>query len=193
MTPSKAQFVRILVPTSFADTICYSFTMNTILVTPSEDWPITYKNESKLIRNTLGALLEDIQHIGSTSIPIRAKPIIDIAVLVASSEVADSCVESLKTIGYLFDKEKSSTERHLFRKGEPVRFHLSLAYKNNGSFWERQVVFRDYLKNHPDKAKEYEILKDELLILDPTGTGNYITDKSKFVQDVLRIAQSHKP
>jgi len=131
-----------------------------------------------------------IEHIGSTSISgLASKPIIDIAVLIEKREDGDSFIESVEKLGYLYDKPSSSGERHLFRKGTPTEFHLSIAYKDKGSFWERQILFRNYLRSHPDFRDEYQKLKEKLLQDDPTGKNTYIDGKSEFVDKVLELAK----
>jgi len=83
----------------------------------------------------------------------------------------------------------SSGERHLFRRGSPTEYHLSIAYKDKGNFWERQILFRDYLRNHPDFRDEYQKLKEKLLRDDLTGKDSYISGKSEFINNVLILAR----
>lgn len=117
-----------------------------------------------------------------------SKPIIDIAVLIAKREDGDKFIEPLSQLGYWYDKSNSSGERHLFRKGKPTEFHLSIAYTDGGGFWERQILFRDYLRRHPEAKTEYSILKENLLKNDPTGNDIYIKGKTDFVQKILVMA-----
>ena len=63
-----------------------------------------------------------------------------------------------------------------------------IAYAKRGGFWPRQIMFRDYLRNHPEALEEYQELKLDLLKKDPTGKGEYIIRKSDFVQEILRSA-----
>lgn len=130
-----------------------------------------------------------IEHIGSTSIPgLSSKPIIDIMVLIDNHENAEKFIPKLSEIGYPFDSNShtdKSTERHLFRKGKPTEFHLSIAYANRGGFWKRQLAFRDYLRSHPEDVQRYEKLKKDLIKKDPTGKGEYISGKTDFVNEIL--------
>lgn len=151
----------------------------------SPAWPKRFEQESQRIRQSLPQV-EDIQHIGSTSIPeMTAKPIVDIAVLIKFSRDAEKLMQPLQDLGYKYFPESSSTERHFFRKGTPVEFHLSLAYQDRGSFWRRQITFRDYLRLHPEARSEYAELKKNLLVLDPTGGKDYLDGKSGFVERIL--------
>lgn len=153
-------------------------------------WAEEFRKESTLLHETLKDSLLDIEHIGSTSLTnIAAKPIIDIAVAIESLEDAQQFIEPLSRIAYEYFPESSSQERFFFRKGDPVKFHLSLAQKDKFSYWKRQILFRDYLRTHPDMAREYEALKFELLAQDPTGSTSYLAGKTAFVEKILKLAE----
>ena len=109
---------------------------HTNLLPYQSSWNDEFLAEEKRLQEIFGDKAVAIEHIGSTAVEgLSAKPIIDIAVLIENDEDADSFTNSLSEIGYKYDKEKSSSERHFFRKGEPTEFHLSIAYKNKGGFW----------------------------------------------------------
>lgn len=154
-------------------------------------WKKLYEEEAKKIRIAIGDFVLDVQHIGSTAISgIKAKPIIDIAVMLSSLDKAEDLIEPLAKLGYNHDKPESSSERYFFRKGEPVRYHLSLTAPNV-TFWQRQILFRDYLIGHPSLAKEYEKLKLEMIKKDPAGGKKYLNAKSLFVRKVLELAEDN--
>ncbi len=157
------------------------------------EWIKVYEEESNKIKELIGDKIIEIEHIGSTSIPdLSSKPIIDIAILISSWEDADNLIGSLESLGYTFDtnlhQSQNNPERHLFRKGNPTEFHLSIAYKDKASFWERQILFRDYLREHPEEREHYAKLKQELITKDPTGKDNYVMGKTDFVMSVLKKA-----
>ena len=156
-------------------------------------WNEKFQTEKARILEVFGDKSIKIEHIGSSSVEgLSSKPIIDIAVLVENHEEADSFIEPLSQLGYRFDKENSSNERHLFRKGEPTEFHLSIAYADRGGFWDRQILFRDYLRRHPEALEEYAELKANLLQKHPDGGDGYINGKSGFIQNVLKLAKEEK-
>lgn len=152
-------------------------------------WPKLFISEAALIAPIFGDALLGIEHIGSTAIPgLPAKPIIDIMVLINSHEDVERFLPALAEIGYPFNTARhteSSTERHFFRKGEPTQFHLSIAYQSRGSFWNRQLAFRDYLRTHPDDRDAYATLKATLMQQDPTGGDAYIAGKTDLVNNIL--------
>ncbi len=156
-------------------------------------WAEAYAEEAEKLRPVFGESLVEIEHIGSTSIPgLAAKPIVDIAVLIKNHEEADNFIEPLLALGYKFDREMHEKtefpERHFFRKSEPTQFHLSIAYADKAKFWPRQILFRDYLRSHPEDRDRYGELKKKLLEADPTGVGSYISGKTEFVQEILNKA-----
>lgn len=163
---------------------------HTILLPYQSSWKTKFEAEKNKLQEIFGNKAVAIEHIGSTSIEgLSSKPIIDIAVLIEKREDGSGYIEPVKKLGYLYDKLNSSGERHFFRKGKPTEFHLSIAYKNKGSFWERQILFRDYLRRYPDFRDEYSKLKKNLLQIDPTGKNSYISGKTEFVNRVLKLAK----
>ena len=158
-----------------------------------EKWPKIFQAEKELISSKFGGDFLDIQHIGSTSIPrMSAKPIIDIAVLIPSLDVAEKYIAPLSELGYQFFKDRSSVERLFFVKGEPPKYHLSLAQPEKFSYWKRQILFRDYLILHHDLALEYEALKKWLIEKYPDISQPYSDGKNEFVQKILMLADKNK-
>lgn len=172
----------------------HHFIMNDIshtqLLLSHSSWKEKFQAEKDELQKIFGDTAINIEHIGSTSIDgLPSKPIIDIAVLIEKREDADKFIKLLDRLSYRYDKENSSGERHFFRKGDPTEFHLSIAYADKGSFWKRQLLFRDYLRNHPEARDEYARLKENLLKEDPTGKDGYIGGKSEFIQRILILAE----
>src|SRR3990167_1039196 len=125
------------------------------IVPYNPEWVDMYETEAAKLKEVFGDDLLGIEHIGSTSVPgLPAKPIIDIMVLIDSHENVSKLIPRLQELGYPFDSTSHtdiSTERRLFRKGNPAESHLSVAYADKGGFWKRQLAFRDYLRSHPDE------------------------------------------
>ena len=129
-----------------------------------------------------------INHIGSTAIKgIWAKPIIDILVEVSFTK-HETIKELLLAKGYVcmakignhIDLNKGYTPDGF---AERV-FHLHL--RDYGD--HNELYFRDYLKEHPEVAKEYEKLKLALWKLYEHDRDGYTERKTDFVQKILRIA-----
>ncbi len=162
------------------------------------EWKEKFEEEAERIKALLGDKIISIEHIGSTSVPgAISKPIIDMAILISTHKDADSVAESLSELDYPFDLEEhnktKSHERHLLRKGNPTEYHLSIAYADKASFLERQLLFRDYLRQHPESIEEYNELKRRLIKEDPTGKNGYIGSKTDFVMSILKKAGFENP
>jgi GrpB-like predicted nucleotidyltransferase (UPF0157 family) len=56
--------------------------------------------------------------------------------------------------------------------------------------WER-LLFRDYLIEHPDSAKEYEIIKVRLAENFPNDRVTYTEAKTEFIVKVTQLAKRH--
>jgi|ERR1035437_538686 GrpB-like predicted nucleotidyltransferase (UPF0157 family) len=144
----------------------------------SNEWKVLYENEAVLIKEIFGSKLINIEHIGSTSIQdILSKPVIDIAVQISNHNDADKFIKPLEKLRYIYQPEKSSGERHFFQKGNPDKFHLSMAYLDRGGYWKRQITFRNYLISHEDARREYEQIKINA------------TNKGEFVQKILLLTE----
>ena len=142
------------------------------------DWKKKFDLEKEHLKRVFGEAALEIEHIGSTAIPgLSAKPIIDIAVMIEDHKDAESFTQPLVQIGYAF--HSNSTERHFYRMGNPVAFHLSIAYADQGGFWPRQILFRDYLRMHPEFLAEYENIKKDLIEKYPIGDGGYSEGKTR--------------
>ena len=162
----------------------------------SEEWLEKFKSETEKIKSVLNNDIRDIQHIGSTSIPgMLGKPLIDIAVLVDSIEDVPSFVEKLKFLDYVYKPDMSSPERIFLRKGNPVEYHLSIACPRH-TFWDRQILFRDYLIKHPEFVEKYNALKLRNIKITPSEDRGdlsrskiYNQGKADFVAKVLKLAK----
>lgn len=86
-------------------------------------------NEKKLIEKLIGEYMIDIQHIGSTVVPrLKAKPIIDIAIVLERFEDGLKCIAPLEKIGYKY-LENVLPERYYFNKGEPRTHQIHMYEK----------------------------------------------------------------
>ncbi len=70
------------------------------------EWRRLFERELRDLRKRVGHLAVDIQHVGSTAVPgLDAKPIIDIALAVASPGVIPRLRQPLSDLGYIYDTE----------------------------------------------------------------------------------------
>ena len=150
-------------------------------------WPILYQEEKGRILEAIGRVIVAIEHIGSTAVPgLGAKPIIDIMVAVSHLADAEECIQPLKGIGYEYapELEVSMPQRRYFDKGPAeARIHLHMV-ELAGEFWQRHLLFRDFLRDHPQVAQEYEQLKRELAAEYGLDRAGYTEAKTSFIRSV---------
>ena len=161
-----------------------------IAVVPySEEWPATFEALKARAESALGALGRWIEHVGSTSVPgLPAKPIIDIDVVIEWDDQLDDVIERLATIGYEFEGDKEVPGRYAFGSpsGSPDH-HLYVCAEDNPEL-HRHLVFRDYLRRHPEEAAAYGKLKQQLAQEDPVDRGAYSDGKTDWIERALRLA-----
>lgn len=119
----------------------------------------------KTLKSILGDDAIDIQHIGSTAIPvIKAKPIIDIVVGVTDFERIMLHNEQLQKEG-IFYRGSDVEYQILYVMGDmekDIRTHHIHVVKWNGTEWKNYIYFRDCLNANENIALQYERVKEEL-------------------------------
>jgi GrpB-like predicted nucleotidyltransferase (UPF0157 family) len=155
-------------------------------------WAEYFRKEKELLVKIMGEKALEIRHIGSTSIVgMPAKPILDILVGVQTLAAVELFVEDLNQIGYEDRGNGDEPGRRYFVKGgEEKRTHHLNFGELDGSFWTRHVLFRDYLEKHPDAAKQYSTLKQDLAYRFPNDRKAYTTGKEEFVRSTLKLAMT---
>src|SRR6478736_9541223 len=97
------------------------------LVPYSSEWPRTFEAARDRIVSALGDDALEVHHAGSTSVPgLRAKPIIDIVLVVADTTDEDAYLPPLEAVGYsLRLREPEWFEHRLLRREDPpVNLHV---------------------------------------------------------------------
>ena len=123
-------------------------------------WPVLFEDEAALLCHALGEVAVHIHHIGSTSVPgLVAKPIIDILLEVTSLAALDALNDAMRAVGYEPRGELGIPRRRYFPKGGMDRTHQVHAFVAGDEHVTRHLAFRDYLRAHPETAREYGELK----------------------------------
>ncbi len=142
----------------------------------------------------IGHIAVRIEHIGSTSISgLGAKPTIDILVAINHLSDARNCIDPLRLIGYEYQPqhEVQLPERRYFRKGkapEEQHYHLHMV-ELKSNFWTKHLLFRDYLRAHPDVAQEYQELKKQLAVEYGVNREGYTDAKAPFIESIIARAR----
>ena len=138
------------------------------------EWPQEFEVIRAALRDILGSRAIRIDHIGSTSVPgLGAKDVIDIQVTV--QELSPKIIQKMVNAGY----------EHL---GNITSDHVPLGEDSDPKLWEKLIfvqpqgqrranvhvrvdgnpnqcyplLFRDYLRAHPNSAKSIELIKREI-------------------------------
>jgi GrpB-like predicted nucleotidyltransferase (UPF0157 family) len=174
--------------------LCGMASADPVIVVPyDEAWPSLFEEEQTRIESAIGPWVEEIEHVGSTAVPgLAAKPVIDIMVGVKSLVESSILVERLVGIGYEYvpEFERVLPFRRYFRKmREGRRTHqIHLVERPNAEWWDRHLLFRDYLRVHPEAAEEYARLKYELSHRFGEDRVAYTEAKTAFISEVVRRA-----
>lgn len=152
------------------------------------EWPKLFEIEATLIKQALGSNCIEIHHIGSTSVPgLAAKPKIDIITVIRDTT---DIINKLEAVGYQYKGEYNIPFHFGFSKRGVTQINLHVYEEGNPEI-ELNILFRDYLRTHPDILNEYAQLKKHLLD-QPTSfeknnsmfTG-YNLGKNSFIRKVL--------
>ena len=165
------------------------------------EWEIAAKETILTLKNILGDIAADIQHIGSTSIKaIKAKPIIDIAVAVNDFEAVLQKRAELEKADVIFRFDERP-EQLLFVIGDfekDTRSHHIHVVLYGSDEWNNYINFRDYLNSNIEAAKEYETTKLRLSEQYPDDRIAYTDGKKETIDRLLaeallwKIKQSSK-
>lgn len=162
------------------------------LVAHDPAWAALFAEEADLLQATIGPWITGgIHHIGSTAVPgLDAKPILDIAVGVESLEASRPCIEVLSQIAYLYSPYRGEV-MHWFCKPDPARrtHHLHLIPTGSARL-DDEIVFRDYLRTHPERAAEYGDLKRGLAAKHSEDREAYTSAKASFVEATTAAAHA---
>jgi GrpB-like predicted nucleotidyltransferase (UPF0157 family) len=166
-----------------------------IIVDYDPRWPDRFEAAAAAIRGACGERLVGIEHVGSTAVPgLPAKPIIDLMPLVARFEDGAACVEAMTALGYEYRGEFGIPGRHYFVRNESGQaederpqehVHMLVAGSDEA---ERHLLFRDYLRTHPERRDAYAILKRALALRHGEDREAYTAGKTAFVQATLALA-----
>jgi len=160
------------------------------VVPHSPGWAAAFRAEADRLRAVLGDEVVAVHHVGSTAIPgIGAKPIIDILLAVREVERLDELGPEMDGLGYEARGEFGLPGRRFFVKDKGSRrTHHIHAYATGNPELERHLAFRDYMISHPEDARAYDRLKQDLARRFPTDIEGYMDGKDAFIKEMERKA-----
>ena len=157
-------------------------------------WADQFAHEQRAIREGVDPSVPlVIEHFGSTAIPgLPAKPIIDI-LIGASPEHWPTIIEALHGLVYVHWEDNPDPQREFLVKGMPPfgdrRTHHVHIGEVGGPLWER-LLFRDYLRYHPEDRLAYAALKERLAVEYPNDREAYTDGKGALVIEIMSRARA---
>jgi len=162
------------------------------LCDPSPEWIATLERESDRLLSALGDIVLEIHHIGSTAVPgIRAKPIVDVVPVVVGLTRLDAGRGRVETLGYVWWGEYGIARRRYCTLQDPATGRRSINahfFEQGDPEIERHVAFRDYLRAHPEAARDYEAIKIRSATQNPENVTDYNDGKSAWIRAIEPLA-----
>jgi len=137
-------------------------------------WPQQFEMIRAALQDTLGPRAIRIDHIGSTSVPVLgAKDVIDVQITV--EELNPKIIQKLINAGYEHwgnitsdhvplgeDEDPKLWEKLFFNQPQGQR-RANIHVRVDGNPNQRYpLLFRDYLRAHPNSARSIELIKREI-------------------------------
>nr|WP_227001605.1 GrpB family protein [Pectobacterium parmentieri] len=142
-----------------------------------------------LLQITLGQVISQIHHVGSTAVPgLAAKPAIDILLEVIDLNELDQLNDAMEYAGYTARGENGIPNRRYFTKGGDQRTHHVHAFVVGDTQIVKHVAFRDYLIKNKKSAKQYAEIKWAAVRESENDTHRYSALKTDFIKHHLRLA-----
>ena len=152
-------------------------------------WKAEFEKIKNEIEGALGALAVRTEHVGSTSVEgLCAKPCIDLDVVIADYGVFPEAVARLAAIGYVHEGNLGIEGREAFDytdKPHLCKHHLYVCPMDSPEL-RRHVVFRDYLRAHPEAAAKYSAVKEEAARLYPDDIDGYMAHKAGVIAELYK-------
>jgi GrpB-like predicted nucleotidyltransferase (UPF0157 family) len=162
-------------------------------------WPELYMLECEHLQSCLPRdLVRRIEHFGSTAVPgLAAKPIVDILVEVTDlGQTRERIVPILEAQGYDYCWRPTSGDDgppfyawFIKRDEQGIRtHHIYMVEANFTEHWDR-LLFRDFLIENPQVAREYQELKLKLADEHPGDRIAYTEAKTAFIRGITSQAK----
>ena len=164
------------------------------LVAHDPNWKVLFEKERQLINEKVGDKFIAIEHVGSTSIPnIKAKPYIDISIEIPFEHLFnEEIITALESLNYHYFRQSSKTADYMVSvKGYHLNglkeqiFHIHMCPPEHEIL--NQILFRDYLIAHPERARAYELLKTTLAVQFRNDRSGFRMAKDEFMAETMAM------
>jgi GrpB-like predicted nucleotidyltransferase (UPF0157 family) len=152
-------------------------------------WPAAAARLIEQARDVLGADASAIAHIGSTAVVgMLAKPIVDIAVLLAPEGSPERVTTRLESIGYEYRGDAGGEGGLVFVLSVRPKYrvaHLHVIPAGDPQ-WDRYLTVVDRLQRDPRLRTAYEAVKQDLVSTHADDRQAYTVGKNEVVARILR-------
>lgn len=157
-----------------------------------QDYDSTAPQLFEEARGVLQNLLPEaeIHHVGSTAIPgLGGKGIIDIMIAIPDWGDKVSAGRKLIDLGFTHVHKEINNRIFMSRVGDTVKndVHIHLTYIGSTQY-QNFLAFRDYLRAHPDEAKNYLAQKHQWLKSASGHRQFYTASKNDYIAQILSLA-----
>ena len=177
----------------FVDEVSTAVRSGPIAVVPYDRrWPAVFEQLQETIGHTLGDVAFQAYHVGSTAVPgLCAKPKIDIDVVLPSAGEIARSVDLLKKTDrdYHGDPYNDGMWTFTSLRGFVPGHRIYLCAPETPTH-KKRILFRDYLRAHPESAADYAVLKRKLVIESGGVWKTYTEGKAAFVAEIVERAIS---
>ncbi|MEP9365129.1 GrpB family protein [Nocardioides sp. CN2-186] len=163
------------------------------VVAPDPAWPAAYAVVRDRVVDALGDRVVSIEHVGSTSVPgLWAKPVIDLDLTVADSGDEHAWLPDLEAAGFVLRVREPEWEEHRCLRGQDPESNLHV-FSPGAREPQRHLVFRDWLRAHPDDRDRYASVKRAVAARGHTDAMLYNNEKAWVVYDLYEKAFTADP
>jgi len=157
--------------------------------------PRIFENIKRFLLSVIPLEVE-VEHVGSTAIPgLAGKGIIDVLIITRQERVWE-VVKLLESRGFRYNPEGGAPPERLFvsgpyrYKGKDLHIHLHITFGSKEN--QDMLLFRDYLRRHPEEAERYYELKRQWDREAGSDNDKYGELKTPYVNEVLEKARKEK-
>ena len=120
---------------------------------------------------------------------LAAKPTIDIVLVVADSSDEAAYIPPLEAAGFVLRAREPDWHEHRMLKGPNANINMHV-FSDGCPEIDRMLLFREWLREHPEDRERYEALKRELAPRDWPYVEDYADAKTGFVEGIIARASA---
>lgn len=166
------------------------------LVSYEIEWELEFLREKeKLLKNIQEDIFKEylvgIEHVGSTSIGIMSKPIIDVLVVINNyDKISTLILHKLAKMEYdLIAWDMKEEWMFLVKETDELTTHHLHCVQVGNKRHREYILFRDFLRSDKYWARQYEEVKKELSIKYKDDRRAYSVSKNNIINNILQKAQ----